>query len=96
MNTATQYKATNPTPCSEEEYWDLLEVLPPRRWCRLGVWEVFYMMEPITDTLYHWGAKHIPSNTHYQFIDSATISAHDLLNKLTPVTPSPKKESNNG
>ena len=48
---------TGPKEISKERWWELLEVLPPERWERIGDAEIFMMPECIASTIYTFGVR---------------------------------------
>jgi hypothetical protein len=46
-----------PQEISKERWWELLEVLPPERWERVGNVEIFMMPECIASTIYTFGVR---------------------------------------
>lgn len=67
---------TKPEPITQERFWDLLECLPPCRWCTVGGVELFHVSERLTGNLVTWCAR-IGTN-HYSFTDQANADMKRL------------------
>jgi len=71
---------SEPEEIDHNTFIEMLEVLPPCRWGRVGKVEMFHMMERITDDLASWYAK--VDGRYYSFIDSVQADAIQLEEKV--------------
>jgi len=76
----TQSLITQPEEIEAANYYEMLEILPPARWTHIVGFEVFHVIERITDNLVHWYAK--SNGKYYKFIDRANIDIKKLGQKL--------------
>lgn len=75
---------TYPEAITEKQWMDSLEILPPRRWRYVGIWETFHISERITGNLVYWFARH--DGRAFQFIDDALITPEKFLEKMKDAT----------
>lgn len=65
---------------TKQQYWDSLECLPPMRWIRDGSFEMFFVSECYTGTLYSHLVK--KGSRYFSALRSATISNEDLRKRF--------------
>ena len=68
--------------CTEDEYYNALECLPPKRWTRLKNGEFFFMGECYTANLYSCYVS--KGGKYYTALRSINTDSEDLIN-LKPV-----------
>lgn len=68
------------TRCSQEEYWDMLEALPPRRW-ECGVFLVGEANSHTESGRATYTAYEKRNGRHYRFNDDMTVSEFERLIK---------------
>jgi len=72
---------TEPQEITKEQYWEMLECLPPVDWTRGDTFEYFKLSERISGSITGIYIKY--RNKYYTFSDSIYMKRGEILNKLT-------------
>lgn len=73
---------TAPQPITAERFDEMLGILPPCRWHKVGGFTVFHVSEHLTGPLVSWFAK-TSDGQYWEFTQADDISDADLLEMLT-------------
>jgi hypothetical protein len=71
---------TEPTPCSEDEWIDSLECLPPVDWVRRGGGESFKMSERISGRMTKIFARF--DSRCWSFVDTGDLTHFEIMNRV--------------
>jgi hypothetical protein len=78
-----QQRITAPAEISYERFDDLLNVLPPCKWRRLGGAEAFHMVERITHDIVTWCVR--IGEKCYSFDDTDKLTTEQAIEKVRPI-----------
>lgn len=74
---------TQPKEITKEQWWEMLEILPPCKWySRQGI-ELFHMSERLTDNLVDWYAR--AGDQYFTFTDLDCATDEELIKKMEGV-----------
>ena len=76
-----QRRITEPREISQEDWYYLLEVLPPCKWVRHSSAESFHISERITHDIVTWAAR--IADKFYRFDDTCRLSHEDVVRKAS-------------
>lgn len=71
---------TQPTACTEEDFFDALDMLPPEDWVTVNGVESFKMMERLSGRMTGIFAR--LGKTYWQFTDRCDLSAESIAEKI--------------
>jgi hypothetical protein len=74
-------RITAPVEISQEDWYYLLEVLPPCKWGRSASAEAFHISERITYDIVTWAVR--IGTKYYRFDDTDKFSATDAIQKVS-------------
>jgi hypothetical protein len=74
------YIPTDPTEISQEVFWEALECMPPSRFNRVGVVEMFHICELLIDDLASWYALY--KGRYFTFNASCTTLAATIAERV--------------
>jgi hypothetical protein len=71
---------SDPEPCTEEQFWEALECLPPVDWVRKGGGESFKMAERLSGCMTRIYAR--SGDRYWSFTDVDTLPHRDIMVKV--------------
>jgi hypothetical protein len=72
---------SDPEPCTEEQFWEALECLPPLNWVRAGGGESFKMAERLSGRMTTIYAR--SGSTYWSFVDCDDLTHAAIMAKVT-------------
>jgi hypothetical protein len=72
---------TEPESCTEEQFWEALECLPPEGWVRAGGGESFKMVERLSGRMTTIYAR--SGSTYWSFVDADDLTHAAIMAKVT-------------
>lgn len=74
-------RTTEPKEITKEDFWYLLEVLPPCKWKRLGSTEAFHVSERITESIVTWCVR--IGERYFSLDDTDRLAPEQAINKVS-------------
>lgn len=71
---------TEPTPCTEDEWTEALESLPPLGWIRRGAGESFKMLERISGRMTRIYVRY--DSRYWSFVDTDDLPHFDIMTRV--------------
>ena len=70
-----------PVETTRQLFWDMLEILPPKKWTRGNDCESFYVMEALTGDLHEWHIR--IGERYFALIAPRSLNHNQIMEKVS-------------